>query len=465
MTGTPPGNMRYTVKAEMGGIKLKIPYPNAGSYQVKVDGKVVPPTPWDDEAGRQSALTKNKGCGENRFVGIENFLEFYVDAGCTVEVNPKDSIATKVRMEWTLGEFYSDGGTTRFADRMAAVLGIDVSRVKVVAVYEGSVIVDFFIESKTSSDEDASEAQSELEELTNAIKTKVASADFGAPILGVEGNGELIAGDPIPAAGAGNANYAAIVMDDNIWERYVRVQEIFDSQMEQELLEYDQPLMDVEDSEVVIEETLIVTQIQNKANDALKYSILVTIVIVLVLLLVTAVCIFRCVSAKRESVVATAKAHHVAELERQTADTQKQFNPTADDGKKMVASPGRRSERGSKARGKEDDVLSVAGSIRHSMRRHAEVGTASNRGGNSTAVNGWEDVNSNYLSPSRGVNSQAAMNSPNVRKDKKFQIQAVKEEYDDGFNDSVRPIDDSKHNLTENKVEAVAMSPHKVREN
>lgn len=32
MTGTPPGNMRYTVHAEMGGIKLKIPYPNAGSY-------------------------------------------------------------------------------------------------------------------------------------------------------------------------------------------------------------------------------------------------------------------------------------------------------------------------------------------------------------------------------------------------------------------------------------------------
>jgi len=32
MSGTPPGKMRYTLKGEGSGIKLKIPYPNAGSY-------------------------------------------------------------------------------------------------------------------------------------------------------------------------------------------------------------------------------------------------------------------------------------------------------------------------------------------------------------------------------------------------------------------------------------------------
>jgi len=58
-------------------------------------------------------------------------------------------------MEWTLDEFYADGGTTRFVDRIAAALGIDRSRIKTVAVYEGSVIVDFFIEAESTSDEDA----------------------------------------------------------------------------------------------------------------------------------------------------------------------------------------------------------------------------------------------------------------------------------------------------------------------
>ena len=41
MTGTPPGKMRYVLRADSGGVKLKIPYPNAGSYAVKVDGSVI----------------------------------------------------------------------------------------------------------------------------------------------------------------------------------------------------------------------------------------------------------------------------------------------------------------------------------------------------------------------------------------------------------------------------------------
>jgi len=48
---------------------------------------------------------------------------------------------TAVRMDWTLDEFYSNGGVTSFANRVAAALGIHVSTIKVVAVYEGSVVV------------------------------------------------------------------------------------------------------------------------------------------------------------------------------------------------------------------------------------------------------------------------------------------------------------------------------------
>jgi len=86
-------------------------------------------------------VTGKEGCGENRFVGIENFLEFYLTAGCTVEVIPRDAIMTSVRMEWTLAEFYDSGGVTTFTDRVAAALGVHGSTIKTVAVYEGSVIV------------------------------------------------------------------------------------------------------------------------------------------------------------------------------------------------------------------------------------------------------------------------------------------------------------------------------------
>ena len=50
-----------------------------------------------------------------------------------------------VRLNWTLSAFYSSGGSTTFANRLAASLGIDPSTIKVVAVYTGSVVIDFNI--------------------------------------------------------------------------------------------------------------------------------------------------------------------------------------------------------------------------------------------------------------------------------------------------------------------------------
>lgn len=90
-------------------------------------------------------LTKTAGCGENRWVSIQNYLEFYITPGCEIEVRPKDAIRSNVRMEWTLAEFYADGGTTSFADRVAAALGIHASQVRVVQVTEGSVYVEYYI--------------------------------------------------------------------------------------------------------------------------------------------------------------------------------------------------------------------------------------------------------------------------------------------------------------------------------
>jgi len=86
-------------------------------------------------------------CGENRYVGgIDNYLEFIMTPECEITVNPIDSFQSNVRMEWTMDEFYSNGGQTSFADRVSGVLGIHASRIKVVSVYTGSVVVDFNVE-------------------------------------------------------------------------------------------------------------------------------------------------------------------------------------------------------------------------------------------------------------------------------------------------------------------------------
>jgi hypothetical protein len=72
-------------------------------------------------------------------------LEFYITTGCKVEIKPRNAIQTLIRMEWTLEAFFSAGGTTKFVDRLTAALGIHASTVKIVSVYEGSLIINYDI--------------------------------------------------------------------------------------------------------------------------------------------------------------------------------------------------------------------------------------------------------------------------------------------------------------------------------
>ena len=90
---------------------------------------------WDDVAKQPKAIGANSlVCGENRYLGVDNILEFNMPPGCEIKVEPKDQIMTKIRLDWTLNEFYASGGTTNFVDRFASSLGIHPSTIKVVTV-------------------------------------------------------------------------------------------------------------------------------------------------------------------------------------------------------------------------------------------------------------------------------------------------------------------------------------------
>ena len=62
-------------------------------------------------------------------------------------------------MEWTVEEFFAEGGTTAFIDRITASLGIHASTVKVVSVYEGSLIVNYEIIAEDDDDETLAQIQ------------------------------------------------------------------------------------------------------------------------------------------------------------------------------------------------------------------------------------------------------------------------------------------------------------------
>lgn len=133
------------MRSTKGQIKVKVPYWNAGSFSVWVKGKKIDYTPWDKFSGRQSELSGLKGCGENRYVGVQNFLEFILTPGCEVTIKPEDAILCNVRLQWTMAEFYASGGVNSFVDRVAGALGIHASAIKVVAVYTGSVVIEYQI--------------------------------------------------------------------------------------------------------------------------------------------------------------------------------------------------------------------------------------------------------------------------------------------------------------------------------
>ena len=141
--GTPPNGQRFSLRADYSSVVIRINYPKPGAYAITdFNGVVIDANKWDDSI-KSLATIKRSRCGENRYIGVENILEFYITAGCNLMVKSLDSIRTAVRLQWTMNEFYADGGTTKFVDRLAASLGIHASTIKVVAVYTGSVIVEF----------------------------------------------------------------------------------------------------------------------------------------------------------------------------------------------------------------------------------------------------------------------------------------------------------------------------------
>lgn len=124
-------------------------------------------------------------CGENRYLGVVNVLEFYLSRNCNITIEPIDSIQTSVRLNWTLSEFFKDGGTTKFVDRVAASLGIKPANIKVVSVYQGSVFVDFQLidDPETKAVSGAGGLDKVQAALTEKLTT--GQVDLGAPILSV----------------------------------------------------------------------------------------------------------------------------------------------------------------------------------------------------------------------------------------------------------------------------------------
>jgi len=161
--------MNYKLVSHQQGIRVQVRYDYTNSFAVVINGNIIPELEFSDSLRAVPNLEGNY-CGENKYIPVDNHLQFSITHGCELQVVPRDTIKASIRMQWTLTEFFAAGGSTYFVDRLAASLGIHEANLKVARVYEGSVIVEFEIREESDDGEnelDLEEIQATLEERIN----------------------------------------------------------------------------------------------------------------------------------------------------------------------------------------------------------------------------------------------------------------------------------------------------------
>lgn len=93
MTGSPAKQMRFKLNSlsKIAGTIIKIPYPGAQSQNIVKDGEIIEFNQWDEKLHMYGEV-KGDFCGENRYVGVKNVMEFYLDTTCQLEIKPRDAI-------------------------------------------------------------------------------------------------------------------------------------------------------------------------------------------------------------------------------------------------------------------------------------------------------------------------------------------------------------------------------------
>jgi hypothetical protein len=136
-------------------IIVKLYYPLPNSIRVTVNNVVIKPlllTDYNNASSLLSTLDRTK-CGSNIFFYTNNTIEFVLTEApdCTAVVSLVDSISLTTHFAMDINTFFSTNALTNFINNLCAMLSItDTSRVKVVGVFTGSVVVSAVIEAATT---------------------------------------------------------------------------------------------------------------------------------------------------------------------------------------------------------------------------------------------------------------------------------------------------------------------------
>ena len=159
-----------------------------------VNGAKISPLVYD-ELNPIELKDKPKICGNHYYFPKNQTVIWTMTASpsCKVEIEELNTIQLTTRLDISVADFYNDIGETTFIDRLAALLGIHPSRIKIVGVRQGSTILDYFIVSKAESENQTTNSASDNKDLASVVEklnqlVSENKLDLGAPILEMSSN-------------------------------------------------------------------------------------------------------------------------------------------------------------------------------------------------------------------------------------------------------------------------------------
>jgi hypothetical protein len=184
----PPSDMRFQLQSRNqlgdspGWVAIYIYFPIANFVAVSVNKQTIQPILASSD---EDVMNRTDQCGTNKFFYINGTIAFIVNgnSGCQVRVTITNNIQVTARLQTTVEEFFNNGGVTKFVDRMCAILNITTDRLKVVGVYSGSAVVQYYViqQNVASSDPNdpnssngVTQAQSQAE--LTALSKQIAAA-------------------------------------------------------------------------------------------------------------------------------------------------------------------------------------------------------------------------------------------------------------------------------------------------
>ena len=132
-------------------ITVKLYYPSPNMIRVQANDRTIEPISILENNGEADVDTSI--CGSNKYFYFNYTIYFVITGNCMVRISLTNSIQLTARFAMDIDDFFIQDGRTLFIDRMVALLGIqDFSRVKIVGIYTGSVVVRAFIEESVTTD-------------------------------------------------------------------------------------------------------------------------------------------------------------------------------------------------------------------------------------------------------------------------------------------------------------------------